>query len=397
MIMGFGILRGQKCKLGDLKGMSIHIEREKKSRSNLDIDREKTKDNYEIIKMENLNQKVKNRIAELPGQRTKTGKIRRIQNNAVMMYDFIITGTHEDIMAMSAEQQKKYFEAAVDFIAERYGRENIMYAVVHVDERTPHLHLGLIPVFEGKLAAYKLFTPDSMRKLQDDFYDNVSSFFGLDRGEIGSKQKHKTAVELKSETLAEVNQLKLALESLRNIIPKEKKKLEELKKSCVCTRVMRDDYVCEAELNFRRLEKLKAEADEEKKELESVKNQIAVEREKLDVLKNVVKVCSDDKELKFLVDIIKANDKTIQTKPLYDCDGQMVFENGKPKEIKVGGALSGLTVKNLVNLLADKMTGKNVGGGGVTMYEKKTNLDDWNLLSEAEKEDRKAHQAFDNY
>lgn len=406
--MGFGILRGQKCKLGDLKGMSIHIEREKKSRSNPDIDATKTKNNYEIIAMGDLNKKVKNRIAELPGQRTKTGKIRKVQDNAVMMYDFIVTGTHENIMAMSVEQQKKYFEDAVDFFSYKFGRENIMYAKVHNDERTPHLHLGLVPEFEGKLAAYKLFTPATMRDLQDEFFYQVSSRYGLDRGEIESERKHKTAIELKSETLAEVNDLKISLKKLKNETEKEKKNLEELKKSCVMNRVMRDDYAREAEINFKRLEKIKSESEKEKENLFDMKNNIEKITEHLKFLKNLAKICdSDEKKLDVVVNVIKQSNKNSKFETVYDSDGQMVLDkNGRPKTQLVGGAFDDLTPQKLLNALEGanilsnvlaKLAGKDEKWGGLVMYTKKNDFDDGNLLTEAEKDDRKAHQAFDNY
>ena len=214
--VGFGIVRGQKLKIGDIKGMEIHILRAKKSRSNPDIDADKTPNNYAIIEIGEgeLNDRVARRIEELPGQRTKKGKIRKIQANAVRMYDFIVTGTHEDIVTMSEDEQKKYFDDVVNFFKRKFGEKNVMYAVVHNDERTPHLHLGLVPEFKGKLAAYQLFTPQSMRNLQNEFWEQVSRHYGLERGELVDededkpKRKHKTAVELKSETLAEVSQKK---------------------------------------------------------------------------------------------------------------------------------------------------------------------------------------------
>lgn len=207
--MGFGIIRGQKFKIGGLKGMEIHILRSRPSKSNPDIDLSKTKDNYTIIgSPENLNEKVAKRVAELPGQKTKTGKIRKLQNNAVMLYDFIITASHEDMEKWDKEVVEQYFKDSVDFIKKHYGEQNIMYAQVHLDERTPHLHLGLVPEYKGKLAAYKLFVPDSMRKLQDDFYAEVSSRYGLERGEVESKTRHKSTVDLKIATIEEVKREK---------------------------------------------------------------------------------------------------------------------------------------------------------------------------------------------
>lgn len=260
--MGYGILRGQKIKLDGIKGMEIHILRERKSRSNPDIDTNKSKDNYAIITLEDkLNAKVARRTEELPGQRTKTGKLRKIQNNAVRMYDFIITGTHEDITQID---YKNYFLEAVEFMKRKFGEKNVMYAQVHLDERTPHLHLGLVPEYKGKLAAYQLFTPESMRKLQDEFYEQVSKQYGLERGELVDdesedkpKRKHKTAVELKSETLAEVN--------------REKENLARVKSDVADAECRRVEMLRELEKLQKILEELKIEVDKKKKEYEENK------------------------------------------------------------------------------------------------------------------------------
>lgn len=361
--MGYGILRGQKIKLGGVKGMAIHVEREKRSRSNPDINYENTQNNYAIIEMGDLNKKVANRVAELPGQKTKTGKVRKIQDNAVMMYDFIITGTHEDIMAMSVEQRKKYFEDAVDFIAELYGRENIMYAVVHNDERTPHLHLGLVPEYKGKLAAYKLFTPASMRDLQDLFYCRVSSKYDLERGRMTGRltegdnsRKHKTAVELKSETYAEVNQIKQELVRVR-------KAYQECKKD---------------------LANVKSETDKERKELENIRNRIFLEQENLRFLSNLTKICDDDeKKLQIIADIIKQSDSESRLELKYNDDGNVAFDvAGKPIYERVGGAFGDLTAQKLAQLV---------------MPERNEDSGEWQYLSETEKDEKKADQAFDIY
>lgn len=290
--MGYGILRGQKIKLDGIKGMEIHILRERKSRSNLDIDTDKSKDNYAIIALEDkLNVKVARRTEELPGQRTKTGKLRKIQNNAVRMYDFIITGTHEDIIQIDYEN---YFVEAVNFMKRKFGEKNVMYAQVHLDERTPHLHLGLVPEYKGKLAAYQLFTPESMRKLQDEFYEQVSSRYGLERGEVfeetekKEKRKHKTAVELKSETLAEVNRQQENLERLRSdVADAERQRLEML----------------------RILEDLQQETDKKKKECE--KNKLLAdnqERRFYDLYNDFSAVAEDLENAKTLIELSKVKE-----------------------------------------------------------------------------------------
>lgn len=208
--MGAGIIRGQKIKADGLKGMQIHVMRSRESKSNPDIDSSRTSQNYSLdgLTAYELNHRVAERIAELPGQRTKTGKIRKIQSNAVRMYDFIVTASNEDMKRLGDAGARSYFRDTLDFMRKRYGARNVMYATVHTDESTPHIHIGLVPEYEGKLGANLLFTPESMRSLQDDFFVEVSSRYGLERGEVGSKRKHESAVELKSRTLREVNELK---------------------------------------------------------------------------------------------------------------------------------------------------------------------------------------------
>ena len=272
--------------------MEIHILRARKSHSNPDINTDKSKDNYAIIALEDkLNAKVARRTEELPGQKTKKGKLRKIQNNAVRMYDFIITGTHEDIIQID---YKNYFLEAVEFMKRKFGEKNVMYAQVHLDERTPHLHLGLVPEYKGKLAAYQLFTPQSMRDLQDEFWEQVSRRYGLERGgdfaetediskididklfdnfnldentpvfEEVPKRKHKTAVELKSETLAEVNREKENLERLRRDENARKQRLQDLENKEKQAKIQLEIITTKTNAERERAEKAKVRAKKRK-------------------------------------------------------------------------------------------------------------------------------------
>lgn len=288
--MGFGIIRGQKFKIGGLKGMEIHVLRSRPSKSNPDIDLSKTKDNYAIIDVGELNKKVADRIAELPGQKTKTGKTRKIQNNAVMLYDFIITASHEDMEKWDKKVIEQYFKDSVEFIKKHYGEQNIMYAQVHLDERTPHLHLGLVPEYKGKLAAYKLFVPDSMRKLQDDFYAEVSSKYGLERGEVESEAKHKSTVDLKIATIEEVK--------------REQEKLEKIKGEVADEELRREELV-------RNLQELQIKTEKEKNKLNQKQSEVNQEKENLARLRNDVADAEHQRAeaLKILEDLREENEK----------------------------------------------------------------------------------------
>lgn len=54
---------------------------------------------------------------------------------------------------MPQEKQQAFFRQSLDFIANRYGKENILSAVIHMDEKTPHMHVDLTPIRDGRLTA----------------------------------------------------------------------------------------------------------------------------------------------------------------------------------------------------------------------------------------------------
>ena len=99
--------------------------------------------------------------------------------------------------SLSAREQEKFFADCTRFFADRYGEENIISAVVHVDETTPHLHLNLIPIAEGRLCAKQLFDRKALQTLQTDFYSVVGKKWNLQRGKEGSTAKHLDTMSYK--------------------------------------------------------------------------------------------------------------------------------------------------------------------------------------------------------
>lgn len=129
----------------------------------------------------------------------------------MLINSFILGSDGEFFNGLSPYQQQDFFFDCTKFFAERYGAENIISAVVHNDETTPHLHLNLIPVLDGRLCSKQLFDRKALRALQTDFHEAVGKKWGLKRGEIGSTAKHldTTAFKLKKmkeETVAAVLQ-----------------------------------------------------------------------------------------------------------------------------------------------------------------------------------------------
>ena len=100
--------------------------------------------------------------------------------------------------------QYGFFSDCAKFFAERYGRENIISAVVHSDETTPHMHLNLMPITsDGRLCSKQLFDKPQLQKLQTDFYEEVGKKYGLQRGKEGSQRKHLSTAEFKAKKIIE--------------------------------------------------------------------------------------------------------------------------------------------------------------------------------------------------
>ena len=174
----FAILRIEKRKLGSVTHLNNHHERLKeKYKSNEDIDPERTHLNYHLIEPEGkYRQKALERIEEVGAKRRK---------DSVVMQDVLITASPDWIDAKSYDEQVEYFNHAFDFISDRYGRENILSAVVHMDEAHPHMHLVFVPITpEGKLSSKTLMGgPKGMEKLQDVFHEHmVRKYPDLTRG-----------------------------------------------------------------------------------------------------------------------------------------------------------------------------------------------------------------------
>ena len=121
---------------------------------------------------------------------------------------FIISSDGKFFRSISPSQQRQFFADATEYFAEKYGKENIISAVVHMDETTPHMHLNLIPIVESRLCAKELFNPKTLRELQSDFWEKVGKKWDLERGKPGSQAKHKSVAEYKAQKILESAQSK---------------------------------------------------------------------------------------------------------------------------------------------------------------------------------------------
>ncbi|EKE45905.1 MobB3, partial [Bacillus velezensis M27] len=145
---------------------------------------------------------------------------RKVRDDAVLVSEFLITASPDYMNGLSETEQRRYFEAAADHLKEKYSAENMLYATVHMDEATPHMHVGIVPITEdGRLSAKDFFNGKlKMKAIQDDFHRHmVKSGFDLERGEP-SEKKHENVHQYKiNQRKAELEQQNRAVESVVSV------------------------------------------------------------------------------------------------------------------------------------------------------------------------------------
>ncbi len=96
-----------------------------------------------------------------------------MRKDSVKFIDTIVTASPEFLDAMKPEEVRRYFERALKFLQQEVGAENIFSAVVHMDERNPHMHLCFVPLTEdNRLSAKEIMGGrDKLVQWQDKFHD----------------------------------------------------------------------------------------------------------------------------------------------------------------------------------------------------------------------------------
>ena len=186
--MPYAILRFQKRKAGGVAACERHNERKKEAyKSNPDIDMGRSKENYHLVPPPRYTYKKQiNRMIAEAGC-----KVRR---DSVMMVETLITASPEFMNSLPPEEQKLYFQTALDFISERVGKQNILSAVVHMDEKTPHMHLCFVPItFDNKLSAKSILgNQKSLSEWQTAYHERMSARWSeLERGQSSMETKRK--------------------------------------------------------------------------------------------------------------------------------------------------------------------------------------------------------------
>lgn len=190
--MPYAILRFEKRKGGPASALEKHHERKKERyASNPDIDSSRSHLNYHLVEPQlKYYGEIQTRIEKAQRENPKC----KVRKDSVKFIDTIVTASPEFLAAMKPEEVRRYFERALKFLQKEVGAENIFSAVVHMDERNPHMHLCFVPLTkDNRLSAKEIMGGrDKLVQWQDKFHDFMAEEFPqLERGQSAAVTKRK--------------------------------------------------------------------------------------------------------------------------------------------------------------------------------------------------------------
>ena len=242
--MGYVVLHMEKTS-GTDSAMSAHIERTIKPKN---ADESRTHLNRELIKFPDG---VENRTQAIQQRLDTAGLTRKIGNNQVRAIRILLTGTHEDMERITNEGRlDEWCNDNLKYLADTFGKENIVSAVLHMDEQTPHIHATLVPIVKGerkrkkkeeqvkkryrkkptdtaRLCADDIMTRAKLKSYQDTYAQSMSGY-GLQRGIDGSEAKHITTRQYYRDLVQQTEQLQTDIGQLQD---RKETAQEELKRA----------------------------------------------------------------------------------------------------------------------------------------------------------------------
>ena len=236
----------EKAKGTDSR-MSAHIERTVHPKN---ADRTRTHLNRELVQFP---EGVRNRTQAIAHRIETAGIRRKVSANQVKAIRILLTGSNKDMKQMEAEGRiEDWCNDSLKWIRETYGEQNLVSAVLHMDEKTPHIHATVIPIVTGErrkagqeeqngkkkyrkknLQDVRLCADDVMArhrlKHYQDTYAQAMNKYGLQRGVDGSLAKHISTMQYYKQLVEQQDSLQENIENLLGLEEEAMKKLKQVK------------------------------------------------------------------------------------------------------------------------------------------------------------------------
>ncbi|MFV0537072.1 MAG: MobV family relaxase [Dysgonomonas sp.] len=280
--MGYVVFHMSKAKGNDSR-MTAHIERSVEPKN---ADKNRTHLNREFIEfpdgVDNRTQAIQHRI--------KTAGIKRkVTKDQVRVIRINLSGTHEDMKGIEAEGRlDEWCRDSIDYLKREFGEKNVVSAVLHMDEKTPHIHASIVPIVEGerrkakverdngkrkykkkntvRLCADDIMTRDNLERFQDTYAEAMAKY-GLQRGIRGSEARHITTGEYYRNIFEQAENAKIE----RDLFEQQKIEKEQAIKEL--QRKEQEKAMCLADLQ-QKIGGKESELKEKEKQLREVKNEV---------------------------------------------------------------------------------------------------------------------------
>jgi hypothetical protein len=230
--VSYSIFRVQGIKtLSDLRGLGKH-NAERVSETNLDIDKERSRDNIGLIECDSYLKRFSEITAEMKDEHNE--RMKTVRKDRVKSFESAINSAHNDVACeflfssdeeffkgMSKEQVESWARDSLEFVAKDIGitKDKIIHASVHMDEKTPHLHVVAVPLvkaYDGRRKQEVLQinrkqfikTREDLSKLQDTYHQRMNEKgHKLERGDT-KNAKHERVLAFKERTNYHEQELK---------------------------------------------------------------------------------------------------------------------------------------------------------------------------------------------
>ena len=236
----------EKAKGAD-GAMSTHIERTVHPKN---ADSTRTHLNRELVQFP---EGVKNRTEAIAHRIETAGIRRKVGTNQVKAIRVLLTGSNKDMKQMEADGRLDgWCSDNLKWLRETYGELNLVSAVLHMDEKTPHIHATVVPIVTGERRKarqeerngkkkYRKKNPQDVRLCADDVmarhklkhyqdtYAQAMSKYGLQRGVDGSLARHVSTSQYYKELVEQQDSLQENIENLLQLEEEALKKLKQVK------------------------------------------------------------------------------------------------------------------------------------------------------------------------
>ena len=244
--MGYAVLHLEKAKGTDSR-MSAHIERTVHPKN---ADRTRTHLNRELVQFP---EGVRNRTQAIAHRVETAGIRRKVGTNQVRAIRVLLTGSNRDMKQIEADGRlDDWCNDSLQWLRETYGEQNLVSAVLHMDEKTPHIHATVIPIVTGERRKagqeeqngkkkYRKKNPQDVRLCADDVmarhrlkhyqdtYAQAMNKYGLQRGVDGSLARHISTMQYYKQLVEQQDSMQENIENLLGLEEEAMKKLKQVK------------------------------------------------------------------------------------------------------------------------------------------------------------------------